>query len=293
MDNSELIGMPALRSALKVIYTPGINLATPIGMRNDPQVALILERGREIETQFNEAVNYLDPFDRRDYLTWLETAAGQQFSTWRKRAFALAPALKTLEIGWDQDPQRQPVTQTPPQVQQAVDRAWWWDHNRHWLLVFAGIVSTAAFMTTGPNMSAGLWTVVKGLLGVTAGALAGYAVTFWPRWQLRRVAAKHGISLDFTANEVEETLADEPLWNIPEGGSALSSAKILNFANWVMLAQPNGEFLMDLTPAELNQTATTERRQKIIETALGWEEKQRQANARRKELRQGMKIDPQ
>ncbi|EEH63943.1 hypothetical protein HMPREF0044_0962 [Gleimia coleocanis DSM 15436] len=285
--------MPALRSALKVIYTPGITLATPIGLRNDPQATLVLQRGKEINAQFDEALNYLDPFDRRDYLEWLETEAGEEFKRWRLRGFAMAAALESLETGWDQDDTKLIQQGTPAQVQAAVDRAWWWDHNRHWLLVFAGIVLTAGFMTMGPNMSTGLWAVVLGLLGLTGVALVAYAASFWPRWQLRRVAAEYGISLDFNEEEVEETLAEEPLWIIPEGGSALTSAKILNFANWVMLAQPSGDYLLDLTPSELNQVVTTERRQKIVETALGWEEKQRFAKARREEMRRGMIIDPQ
>ncbi|MCS4484174.1 hypothetical protein NXS08_01535 [Gleimia sp. 6138-11-ORH1] len=280
MEQQDFIGMPALRSALKIIYTPGINLKTPIGLRNDPQAALILENGRELDQQFTQASEYLDPFDRRDYLAWLETADGVAFSQWKQRAFALAAALQTLETGWEQDEATQSVTRVPEEVQNAVDRAWAWDHNRHWFLVFCIILVTAAFMTSGPDMSASTLNLVQGLLGLAAGILMGYAVSFWPRWQLRKLARKHGIVLEAEQVSEKPQPVAVPLWDIPEGATELSSARILNFANWVMLAQPGKTHFLDLTPGRINTKVTSERHRKIVETAQGWIDKEAQKKAR-------------
>lgn len=268
MENPDFIGMPALRSALKIIYTPGITLKTPIGLRNDPQAAGILEQGREIDSQFQEAVNYLDPFDRRDYLEWVETADGIAFTNWKQRAFALAAALKTLETGWEQNDEK-PVQTIPTEVQNAVDRAWYWDHHRHWFLVTATTTLTFAFMGSGPNMSFTTWIVIAMLLGITAVAVGAYAISYLPRWQLKKIVKKHGMILE-PLGETEKTqpLETDPLWVGSE--QALTSARILNFANWAMLSLPAKERLLDLTPGEINSTARTERHQKIAETAAGW-----------------------
>lgn len=285
MDENDLIGMPALRSALKIIYTPGITLKTPIGLRNDPQAALILEKGRGLDEQFTQAIQYLDPFDRRDYLEWLETGDGVAFTTWKQRAFALAAALETLETGWDQDEDATQGRQIPAEVQKAVDTAWAWDHNRHWFLVIAALTLTAAFMTTGPDMSTSTWRLVQGLLGLTAGALAAYVVTFWPRWRLRRLAKRYGIALGYEEVAEKSQPAEVPLWDLSEGATELTYAKILNFANWVMLALPSKEQFLDLTPGRLNAAVANLRQEKIVATAEGWIAKETAKRQRLDQLR--------
>ncbi|MDO5060481.1 MAG: hypothetical protein Q4D73_02485 [Actinomycetaceae bacterium] len=286
MEENDYIGMPALRSALKIIYTPGITLKTPIGLRNDPQAALILEKGRDLDEQFTQAIQYLDPFDRRDYLAWLETGDGMAFTAWKQRAFALAAALETLETGWEQDEVEVKSTQVPQQVQQAVDRAWAWDHGRHWFLVIGAVTLTAAFMTTGPDMSTSTWRLVQGLLGLTAGALAGYAASFWPRWRLRKLAKQHGIALEYEEVVEKSQPAAVPLWDLSEDANApLTSAKILNFANWVMLALPSKEQFLDLTPGTLNSAVANSRQEKIVATAAGWIAKETAKRQRLDQLR--------
>lgn len=294
MEENDFIGMPALRSALKIIYTPGITLKTPIGLRNDPQAALILEKGRDLDEQFTQAIQYLDPFDRRDYLAWLETGDGVAFTAWKQRAFALAAALETLETGWEQDEADAKTTQVPQQVQQAVDRAWAWDHGRHWFLVIGAVTLTAAFMTTGPDMSTSTWRLVQGLLGLTAGALAGYAASFWPRWRLRRLAKQHGIALEYAEAAEKPQPVAVPLWDLPEGANPpLTSAKILNFANWVMLALPSAEHFLELTPGRLNAQVETVRHRKIVETAAGWVQKETLKKARLAQLKGEVELAPE
>lgn len=273
MENPDFIGMPALRSALKIIYTPGITLKTPIGLRNDPQAAGILEQGREIEQQFTEAVNYLDPFDKRDYLEWVETTDGTAFTQWKQRAFALAAALQTLEKGWEQDEQK-PTATIPKEVQDAVDRAWYWDHHRHWMLVAAVTTLTFAFMITGPQMGTGTWVAMGILLALTGIASVAYVTSFIPRWQLKKIAHRHGVNLEPV--DIQSTDQDEatviPLWADEE---PLTSARILNFANWAMLSLPSKAHLLDLTPGQINSTVQAERHQKIVETAQGWIDKEK------------------
>lgn len=81
MENLNLISMSAVRSAMKVIYTPAITLARPIGLRNDPHTATILHMGSQFRTDFEGAVAQMTPFERRDFEQWQQSEEERHFGS--------------------------------------------------------------------------------------------------------------------------------------------------------------------------------------------------------------------
>lgn len=262
MENSDLISVPAIRSALKVLYSPGITMDSPIGLRNDPHTATILEHARNWNTEFEGAVMDLPPVEKRDYLQWVETEDGQAFSTWKKRAFAMAGALDIIEQAWIQEEVEE--TKVDPRVQRMVDRAWWFETRGHWFAVGAALAWFVAFFGAGPSTgTVATWTRGIGYSLLVVLVLMWLASKIIPAVIGARLKPEGASIAILTADETASDIA--PTW---AEDNDISCAKILNYANWVMLAMPPRGFLMDLTPPRpLNRPSLNERQREIIADA--------------------------
>ncbi|MDO5728016.1 MAG: hypothetical protein Q4P71_00120 [Actinomycetaceae bacterium] len=262
MENPNLISASAIRSALKVLYSPGLTIDSPIGLRNDPHTATILECARNWNTEFDSAVMELPPMEKREYLQWSDTADGQAFSTWKKRAFAMAGALDILERAWYE--QEIDEIEIDPRIQRLVDQAWWYETRGHWFAVGAALAWFIAFFGTGPStgmLASWIRAIGYGLAGVLA--LGWVATKIIPTLINARVGNVGIPSAMLVAQESDADVA--PMW---ADGNDMSCAKILNYANWVMLAMPTRQFLMDLTPpTALDSDNLNERQREIVGAA--------------------------
>lgn len=263
MENPNLISASAIRSALKVIYSEGINLSSPIGLRNDPHTATILERGRGWDSEFEGAVHELPPLDKREYLAWAQTEDGQAFEQWKSRAFAMAAALEIVERAWQEREEESEEDAVDPKVQRLVDTSWWFETHSQWFIGAAFLLWFLAFFGIGPATGD-----IPILLKSAAYALAVLLLIGWAFSKLfpfvvgarmRAIGAGVAPSAMVVENDVPEIWADE---------SDMTSAKILNYANWVLLAMPTQNFFMDLTPpVPLRSPDLNKRQQTIIEVA--------------------------
>ncbi|MDO5033969.1 MAG: hypothetical protein Q4E01_01070 [Actinomycetaceae bacterium] len=270
MEN-HLISMSAVRSAMKVIYTPAITLASPIGLRNDPHTATILHMGQQYRTDFEGAVAQMTPFERRDYESWRASKSGEAYEAWGNRAFAMAAALSIVEDAFveetDEDEEEAPVD---PTLQRLVDLNWTFDTHGQWFLISAFIIGFLAFFSTG-GMVGGAASTIR----MIAGALVAVLVIAWMGTKLLpsiiEVRARRLGATVPTAPKAKKEVLNLPIWTEE---SSISSAKILNHANWVMLAQPGAAALMELeAPVPVTPTGQyVERQVKILEAAKRWRE---------------------
>lgn len=267
MENQDLISMSAVRSAMKVIYTPGLNLESPIGLRNDPHTATILHFGSGFKTDFEGAVAQIPPFERREFDAWNDSEDGAAFRKWSKRAFAMAAALDIVEQAWEQDGTDEiEEDEVDPKLQRLVDINWQLETHGVWFIIIAFIVAFVAFFGTG-GMTGGAAATVR-LVAVVIVAvllLLRIGAKFLPS-VIRTMAKRQGVEVP-TREVVEDVV--QPLWTEE---SEVTSAKILNYANWVLLAQPGAEGLMKLdAPDPVEPTEDhTERQKKILEAAKRW-----------------------
>ncbi len=255
MENLNLISMSAVRSAMKVIYTPAITLARPIGLRNDPHTATILHMGSQFRTDFEGAVAQMTPFERRDFEQWQQSEGGAAFREWSDRALPLAAALQIVEEAFEQDEAEDaPVD---PTLQRMVDLNWTFETHGQWFLIVAFMVGFLAFFSTG-----GLTGPVASTIRLVAGVMAAILVLAWVGTKLMPSviavrARRVGVEVPDRHASLEE--AELPIW---QEEHFTSSAKILNYANWVLLAQPGPGGLMDLhAPIPVEPTAAYNERQ--------------------------------
>lgn len=258
--------MSAVRSAMKVIYTPGLTLQSPIGLRNDPHTATILHFGQGHKAAFEDAVEQMPPFERRDFDPWYESEGGAAFRDWSNRAFAMAAALDIVEQAWVQDGADEEEEEVDPVLQKMVDINWQLETHGVWFIIIAFVIAFAVFFGTG-GMTSGVAATVR-LFGVVVVAVL---LLLWAGSKLlpsfiRMRAARQGVEVP--SHEIVED-AVEPLWT---NESEVTSAKILNYANWVLLAQPGANGLMELdAPDPVEPTEKhTDRQKKILAAAKRW-----------------------
>ncbi|EPD30645.1 hypothetical protein [Gleimia europaea] len=267
MENLNLISMSAVRSAMKVIYTPAITLARPIGLRNDPHTATILHMGSQFRTDFEGAVAQMTPFERRDFEQWQQSAGGVAFHTWSDRAFAMAAALQIVEEAFAQDEEEEaPVD---PTLQRMVNLNWSFETHGQWLLIVAFMVGFLAFFSTG-----GLTGPVASTIRLIAGVVAAILVLAWIGTKLMPSAIAvraRRVGVKVPEHHAHEEEAKLPIW---QEEHFTSSAKILNYANWLILAQPGPNGLMDLhAPIPMEPTsAYNERQIEILNAAKRFRE---------------------
>lgn len=263
MENPNLISASAIRSALKVIYSEGINLSSPIGLRNDPHTATILERGRRWDSEFEGAVHELPPLDKREYLAWAQTEDGQAFEKWKSRAFAMAAALEIVERAWQEHDEESEEHAVDPKVQRLVDTSWWFETHSQWFIGAAFLLWFLAFFGIGPATGDILILLKSAAYALATLLLVGWVFSklfpFVVGARMRAIGAGVVPSVISVEDDVPDMWAD---------GSDMTSAKILNYANWVLLAMPTRDFFMDLTPpVPLHSPDLNERQQTIIEVA--------------------------
>lgn len=252
---------------MKVIYTPGLNLKSPIGLRNDPHTATILHFGSQYQTEFEQAIEQIPPFERRDFDAWYDSEDGAAFRQWSNRAFAMASALNIVEQAWEQDaPEEVEEDEVDPTLQKLVDINWYLETHGVWLVIIAFIIGFVAFFGTGGLESALAATIRLVAFSGSAVLLLAWVGTKLLPGVIRVQARKRGVQIP--TREVQQA-QQMPLWTQE---SELTSAKILNYANWVMLAQPGAGGLMELTaPNPTPPTdAHTDRQTKILEAAKRW-----------------------
>lgn len=265
MENPHLISMSAVRSAMKVVYTPGLTLKSPIGLRNDPHTATILHFGNQYRVDFEGAVQQMPPFERRDFDDWYNSESGEAFTKWSDRAFAMAAALDLIEKAWGQDAEEE-EQKTDPYLQKLADINWWFETHGVWFVIVAFIIAFLTFFGTGP-MEGSAATTIR----VVAGVLIAVLLLVWASSKalpgfLRAQAKKRGVEVPTHEKAEAEPQA---IWTEE---SEVTSAKILNYVNWAMLAQPGAAGLMTLkAPDPVEPTsAHSERQVKILEAAKRW-----------------------
>ncbi|WIK64894.1 hypothetical protein [Gleimia hominis] len=237
----EAVSIPAVRSALKVVYTPGITIDSPIGLRNDPLTATILQRGREWSKELWEARYQRTPSEMREYAQWLEDADGLAFTEWSKRAFALAGAYEVIASAWEREVLTEEEDRARAQLQAMADRAQRIQTNQHWLWIFACLLVFCGFFFVGPTTSAALVGLRIVLYGAAGLLLVGYGLARWYVGHLDRKAQKQGVTL---AQIRHQQVTKPQLWV----GEGLSHQRILNFANWALMSTPPKNSFIPLDP---------------------------------------------
>lgn len=248
---------------MKVIYTPGLTLSSPIGLRNDPHTATILHMGSAQRDTFEGAMTQMTPFERRDFEQWRDSESGEAFSKWGERAFAMAAAFQLVEEAFGQEGEEAEVD---PGLQRLADLNWSVQAHSHWLLIIAFVIAFIVFFFTG-GMSGSVVSWIRLIATIVVAAL----VIVWIGTKL--LPSVIGVRARRLGQAVPQREAqpveDLPIW---AEESAISSAKILNHANWVMLAQPGAGALIDLRPPDPVEPtdAYSERQVKILEAARRW-----------------------
>lgn len=248
VDISQLISISAVRSAAKVIYSSAITTATPIGLRNDPHTAAILDKARQVAEELDAGADQLDPFERRDYQEWINSESGAAYLRWRARALPLASALELVDEAWQQQaPEEDRPTQVDPKLQRLADWSWWFENHGIWFLGGAFCIVFALFFGIGPSRSTGITVLtITGLivaLLLVAIYLLGKSLPALTRWYAQR----QGSEVPTLRSETErDPLVALPLWR--EGD--LSGASVFNHANWALLSQPGESALLTLTPPQ-------------------------------------------
>lgn len=263
VDISQLISLSAVRSAAKVIYSPAITTATPIGLRNDPHTATILGRARELEEELEAAVTQMDPFERRDYQQWADSPDGEEYRAWRRRALPLAVALNLVEEAWDQEfEEAQTEAEVDPKLQRLADLSWWFDNHGMWFLGAAFLIAFALFFGIGPSRSALLSVITAVGITVALALVGAYLFGRALPAVVRRYAAK--LSSEVPQREASDAAPTHDQLG-PWAPGSISGASILNHANWAMLAQPGAATLMGLTAPESRFSLTQ------LDYEDGWE----------------------
>lgn len=244
VDISQLISLAAVRSAAKVIYSPAITTATPIGLRNDPHTATILARARELEEELEAGVTQMDPFARRDYQQWAQSPDGDAYRAWRARALPLAVALNLVEEAWGQEyEETETQREVDPKLQRLADLAWWFDNHGMWFLGGAFLIAFALFFGIGPSRS----PLLSVITGVGIAVSVALVVTYLFGRTLPAIVRHYAARVGSEVPQREPTPAQPTHDQLgPWEAGSVSGASIFNHANWAILSQPGANTFLGL-----------------------------------------------